>query len=129
VKTERLGWLADNPHFTRRFARDVGRHCREMTVKRVAALLHLTWHQVKNVEKQYMQALLAKAPPPRPRAIGIDEVSLRRRHTYRILVTGLDAERPIWFGGAGRKEEDADQFFAWLRPAKTAQLQIAVLDM
>jgi len=129
VKTERLEWLADNPRFTRRFALYVGRLCREMTVKRVAALLHLTWDQVKDLEKQYMQAVLAKAPAVRPRAIGIDEVSLRRRHTYRVLVSDLDAERPIWFGGAGRKEEDVAQFYAWLGPDKTAQLELAVMDM
>ncbi|MEK6610428.1 MAG: helix-turn-helix domain-containing protein, partial [Gemmatimonadota bacterium] len=102
VKTERLEWLAENPHFTRRFALHVGRLCREMTIKRVATLLHMSWDQVKDLDKQYMQAILAKAPKVGPRAIGIDEVSIRKRHTYRILVSDLDAERPIWFGGAGR---------------------------
>jgi len=29
VKTERLEWLAENPHFTRRFALHVGRLCRK----------------------------------------------------------------------------------------------------
>jgi transposase len=129
VKTERLEWLAENPHFTRRFAFHVGRLCREMTITRVAKLLHLTWDQVKDLEKQYMQALLAKAPAVRPRAIGIDEVSIRKRHTYRIVVSDLEAQRPIWFGGTGRKEADLDQFFAWLGPAKTAPLEIAVMDM
>lgn len=129
MKTERLAWLAENPHFTRRFAFHVGRLCREMTVKRVAALLHLTWDQVKDLEKQYMQAILAKAPAPRPRALGIDEVSRRKGHDYRVLVSDLDAERPIWYGGSGRKEADLDQFYAWLGPAKTAQLDLAVMDM
>jgi transposase len=128
VKTEGLEWLAENPHLTRRFAFHVGRLCREMTIKRVAALLHLTWDQVKDLEKQYMQALLAKAPAARPRAIGIDEVAIRKRHTYRIVVSDLEAQRPIWFGGPGRKEADLDRFFAWLGPAKTAQLEIAVMD-
>jgi transposase len=129
VKTERLAWLAANPHFTRRFALHVGRLCREMTVKRVATLLHLTWDQVKDLEKQYMQALLAKAPAVRPRALGIDEVSRRKGHDYRVLVSDLDAERPIWYGGDGRKEEDLDQFYAWLGPEKTARVELAVMDM
>ena len=129
VKTERLEWLADNPRFTRRFALYVGRLCREMTVKRVATLLHLTWDQVKELEKQYMQAVLAKAPAVRPRALGIDEVSRRKGHDYRILVSDLDAKRPIWYGGTGRKEEDLDLFYAWLGPDKTAQLELAVMDM
>ncbi len=129
VKTERLDWLAENPHFTRRFAFYVGRLCREMTIQRVAALLHLTWDQVKDLERQYMQAVLAKAPAMRPRALGIDEVSLRKRHTYRVLVSDLEAERPIWFGGTGRKEEDLDQFYFWLGPEKTARLELAVMDI
>jgi len=39
VKTERLEWLAKNPHFTRRFAMNVGKMCREQTVSRVGGLL------------------------------------------------------------------------------------------
>jgi transposase len=129
VKTERPDWLADNPHFTRRFAFYVGRLCREMTAKRAAALLHLTWDQVKELEKQSVQAILAKAPAVRPRAIGIDEVSRRKGDDYRVLVSDLEAERPIWYGGSGRKEEVLEQVSAWLGPEKTARLELAVMSM
>jgi len=70
-----------------------------MTIKRAATLLHLTWDQVKDLVKQYMQALLAKSPKAGPLAIGIDEMSIHKRHTYWMSVSDLEAQRPIWFGG------------------------------
>jgi hypothetical protein len=31
--------------------------------------------------------------------IGIDEIAIRKGHTYRIVVSDLRRGRPIWFGG------------------------------
>ena len=72
--------------------------------KDIARELKLDWDTVKTLEKQYMQAQLAKAGKPGPKAIGIDEISLRKGHTYRIVVSDLIRERPIWFGGIDRSE-------------------------
>ena len=47
VKRERLDFLADNPHYTKRFAYYVGRRCRSATIKDVAADLRLDWQTVK----------------------------------------------------------------------------------
>jgi transposase len=129
VKTERLEWLAKNPHYTRRFAMHVGKMCREQTVSRVANLLRLDWDTVKDLEKQYLQKLVDRAGTPAPRAIGIDEISIRKGHVYRIVVSDLDRRRPIWIGGTGRKEADLEMFFAWLGPRKTAKIRLAVMDM
>src|SRR4249920_1071063 len=41
VKRERLDFLADNPHYTKRFAYYVGRRCRAATIKDVAADLNV----------------------------------------------------------------------------------------
>ncbi|MBK8124673.1 MAG: hypothetical protein IPK54_14130 [Dokdonella sp.] len=49
-----------------------------------------------------MKAQLAKAGTPGPLRIGIDEISIKKRHTYRIVVSDLDRKRPIWFGGEDR---------------------------
>jgi transposase len=40
-----------------------------------------------------------------PEVIGIDEVSIRKGHTYRIVVSDLIRRRPIWFGVTDRSEE------------------------
>lgn len=129
VKRERLDFLADNPFYTKRFAYYVGRRCRSATIKDVAEELHLDWHTVKELDKQYMRAQLARAGTPGPRRIGIDEISIRKRHTYRIVVSDLDRQRPIWFGGDDRSEASMAQFYAWLGQKKSQRIKLALMDM
>ena len=129
VKRERLDFLADNPLVTKRFAFYVGRRCRGATVKDVAKELHLDWHAVKELDKQYMAAQLARAGAPGPKAIGIDEISIRRGHTYRIVVSDLIRRRPIWFGGQDRSEASMAQFYDGLGSKKSAGIRLAVMDM
>jgi transposase len=129
VRRERLDFLADNPLYTKRFAFYVGRRCRSATIKDVAQELHLDWHTVKELEKQYMAAQLARAGNPAPKAIGIDEISIRKGHTYRIVVSDLIRGRPIWFGGEDRSEASMTQFYDWLGKNKAQRLRLAVMDM
>ena len=84
-----LRWLADNPFYTKRFAYYVGRRCRQATIKDIAEELRLHWETIKTLEKQYMRAQLARVGAPRPKAIGIDEIPIRKGHTYRIVVSDL----------------------------------------
>jgi transposase len=129
VKLERLEFLADNPHFTRRFAYYVGRRCAQASIRDVARDLKLGWDAVKALEMQYMRAQIARAGTPGPKAIGIDEISVRRGHTYRIVVSDLHRRRPIWFGGEDRSEASMAQFYAWLGLKKSSQIKLAVMDM
>jgi transposase len=129
VKRERLDCLADNPRYTKRFAFYVGRRCRSAPIKDIAEELHLEWHTVKELEKQYMREQLRRAGTPGPKVIGLDEVSIRKGHTYRIVVSDLLRRRPIWFGGTDRSEASLDGFFTWLGAKKTAGIRLAVMDM
>ena len=129
VKRERLEFLADNPLYTKRFAYYVGRRCHSSTIKEVAEELHLHWSSVKELDKQYLRAQLAKAGTPAPKAIGIDEISIRKGHTYRIVVSDLIRGRPIWFGGENRSEKSMSQFYAWLGEKKSRGIRLAVMDM
>src|SRR5260370_5726240 len=114
VKRERLDFLADNPRYTKRFASYVGRRCRQASIRDVAKELRLDWETVKTLEKQYMQAQLARAGQPGPKAIGIDEISVRKGHSYRIVVSELARKRPIWFCRHGRSEASPAPFYVWL---------------
>ncbi|MAA73291.1 MAG: hypothetical protein CMN28_01115 [Salinisphaeraceae bacterium] len=64
-----------------------------------------------------MKAQLAKAGTSGPKRIGIDEISIKKRHSYRIVFSALDPGRPIWFGGEDRSEASMAQFYAatWAR--------------
>jgi transposase len=124
VKTERLDWLADNPFCTKRFAFFVGRRCRDSTIKAVADELHLDWHTVKELDKQYMAEQVRRTGCPAPRVIGIDEIAFAKGHTYRIVVSDLERRRPIWFGGKDRSEASLDELFAWLGPKKCRKIRL-----
>jgi transposase len=129
VKQEKLPWLADNPFYTRRFAYFVGRRCRSSAIRDVAHELRLDWKTVKALEMEYMREQLRRVGTPAPTVIGIDEISIRKGHTYRIVVSDLVRGRPIWFGGQDRSEASLDEFFAWLGPKKCRKIRLAVLDM
>lgn len=129
VKQETLPWLADNPFYTKRFAFFIGRRCRTATIRDVAREVHLDWKTVKELEKQYMREQLRRAGTPAPKVIGIDELSIRKGHTYRIIVSDLVRCRPVWFGGEDRSEKSLDSFYEWLGPAKTKGIRLVVMDM
>ena len=125
---ERRDWLAKNPRFTQRFAMHVGALCREMTNKAVAEAERIHDSTVKDLDTIYMQKQVARAGMPAPRAIGVDEIAIRKGHNYRIVVSDLDRGRPIWVGGKGRTETDLDLFFAALDAKKTARIELAAMD-
>lgn len=129
VKQERVEFLSGNARFTKRFAMVIGQLCRAMTITDVAKRMNLHWHTVKDLDKQYMRLQLAAAPEAKPEMIGIDEISRRKGHDYRIVVSDLVAGRAIWYGGKDRSEESLDEFYGWLGTDKNAKLKIAVMDM
>ena len=109
MHVEHLDWLANNPRYTQRFAMQVGKLCRDMPNKAVAEMERLHHSTVKDLDKLYMQKQVDLAGLPAPRAIGIDEISIRKGHNYRVIVSDLDRGRPIWVGGEGRKEADRSE--------------------
>jgi len=122
--------LAKSARFTQRFEDNIGRLCREMTIKRVAELNYLSWDQVCRMEKCYMRRLFEQHPPSQSlRTIGIDEISVRKGHTYAIVVADLDQRRPIWLGGQGRTEQDMQLFFDTMGLDRCKTIELAVMDM
>ena len=129
VRQEPLDWLSKTPGYTRRFAYYVGKRCQSSTIREVADELHVDWKTVKNLEKEYMEEKLRRAPPIDPEVIGIDEISVRKGHEYRIVVSDLEAKRVIWFGGPDRSAESLDLFYASLSPQQRGKIRLAVMDM
>jgi transposase len=100
-----------------------------MTVKDVAKELKLDWHTVKTLEKEYMQEQLRRNPVAAPRAIEIDEISMRKGHIYRIVVSDLERGKPIWFGDEDRSDASLDMFYNSLGSKKSKKIELAVMDM
>ena len=115
MKTETIPFLANNPFYTERFGQYVGERCRSASIQSVAM--------------EYMRAQLERAGPETPRAIGVDETSIRKGHTYRIVVSDLDRGCAIWFGGDGRKEVDMAKFYDTIGKQASSKIEVAVMDM
>jgi transposase len=92
VKQERFDWLADNPFCTKRFTFHIRRRCRNSSIQDVAKERLLDWKTVKALEMEYMREQIKRAGHPRPEVLGVDEISIRKGHTYRIVVSD-------WSGG------------------------------
>ena len=129
VKRERLDFLVENALHTKRFALYVGRRCRTGTIRDVAAELYLDWQTVKRLEMDYMREQIRRVGTPGPKVIGIDEISIRKGHSYRIVVSDLERRRPIWFGGDDRSEASMDQFYRFLGKKQAKRIRLAVMDM
>lgn len=129
MRQEKLEFLADNPFYTKRFSFFVGRRCRSSSIRDVAKETHLDWKTVKELEKQYMREQIRRVGTPAPEVIGVDEISIRKGHTYRIVVSDLVRRRPIWFGGKDRSEDSMDEFYKELGPKKSKRIRLAVMDM
>lgn len=129
MKRERLDFLLENALHTKRFALYAGRRCRSSTIRDFAAELHLDWQTVKRLEMDYMREQFRRVGTPGPKAIGIDEISIRKGHSYRIVVSDLQRRRPFWFGGDDRSEASMDQFYRFLGKKKAKRIRLAVMDI
>lgn len=106
MHVEHLDWLARNPRYTQRFVIQVGKLCQYLTNKAAAEIERLHHCMVKDLDKLYIQRQIDLAGLPEPRAIDVDEISIRKGHNYRVIVSDLDRRRLIRVGGEDRKEAD-----------------------
>jgi multidrug resistance efflux pump len=77
---------------------------------------------------QMMQRQIELAGSPAPRAISFDVLPMGAGNKFRLVVSDLDLERPVWVGDGGRKEADCDLFFKTLGEVKSARLELVVMD-
>lgn len=101
-----------------------------MTVKDMAQEeTHRAWWTIRDLAMAYLREPLRRASQPAPNVVGIDEISTRKGHTYRIVVSDLERRRPIWSGGNDRSEERMDEFYQGLGSSKSKKIRLAVMDM
>jgi hypothetical protein len=98
-------------------------------VKAVSEETGLLWDTVKDLDKLYMNKQLAANPVQAPKRLGIDEISIGKGHSYRIIVHDLDRKRPIWVGDdRGRSREAIDAYFQSLSDLERVGIELGVMD-
>jgi transposase len=114
--------------FTEALADDIGRYADKTSVLEASRRYAIDYKTALAFEKAYLARKLANASETSPTRIGVDEILLGAMG-WRIVVSDLDAGRPIWVGGHDRKQESFEAFFAWLGEDKTALIRLCVMDM
>jgi transposase len=125
---EELPLMAPYKRVTRRLASYILELCRYMTIKEVAEHLVLDWKTVKAIHKRHLQEKFSAKPIGNPKILLVDEIAMRKGHTYLTLIADWDEGRILWVG-EGRKYETVKEFFDSLSEEQKGSLWAIAMDM
>lgn len=96
------------------------------TIKDVALRYQVGWDTVKDIHKRYLQSIiffhLGNA-----RILAIDEISIRRGHTYATVIIDLFARRVLWVL-KGKQNTDVNKFFKLCGKLGCEQIEAVAMD-
>jgi transposase len=121
-------WSDPSSRFTALFEALVIDWLKEASFSAVARQLSLSWGQVAGIQDRAVRRGLARREKQRPRSIGVDETSFRKRFEYITLVNDLDRDRVLWVGD-DRKKETLAAFYSDLGKEGCARLESIAMDM
>jgi transposase len=125
---EELPLMDPYKRVTRRLASYILELCRYMTIKEVAEHLALDWKTVKAIHKRHLQEKFSAKHIGNPKILLVDEIAMRKGHTYLTLIADWDEGRILWVG-EGRKYETLKEFFDSLTEEQKGSLWAIAMDM
>jgi transposase len=121
-------WSDPKSRFTALFEALVIDWLKEASFSAVARQLSLSWDQVAGIQDRAVRRGLSRREKQRPRSIGVDETSFRKRFEYITLVNDLNRDRVLWVGD-DRKKETLAAFYSELGEEGCAMLESIAMDM
>lgn len=97
------------------------------TVQDVARHLGMSWDTVKEIHTWALNRKLKRRKIRQLRYLGVDEIAIRRGHSYLTIVVDLESGQVVWVK-EGRAEESLTPFLRRLRRARVPIAAIA-MDM
>jgi transposase len=113
---------------TRRLAAEIHQLCKLMTVTDVARHFQLDWKTVKDIDKQYLQAHYGQPDLNGLRILAVDEISIRKGHSYLTVVLNYETGHVVYVGKE-RKARTLSRFFNQLTAKQRKSIQAVVMDM
>jgi len=113
VKREWIPWLQVHRRLTSRLVCYVEKLARILPIRHVADLVGLSWHTVKEIDKQ---RLGREVQPPNwstVRRLVMDEFALHKGHRYATVIADADTMQVLWIC-AGRTRAAIRPFFSEL---------------
>jgi transposase len=97
-------------------------------VKAVAERHALSWQTVKNIDKEILEAKVARHTLCNLRRMSIDEIARARRHKYLTIVTDLERRKVVWVG-KGRKAKNVKEFLQNIPTWHRSRIKVVAMDM
>lgn len=86
LKIEHHEFIEPYSRVTKRFSQYIFELCKVMTIQDVAFHTGLSWDQVRLIDKQNLKKKYKNQIPDNLQILCVDEISVRRRHTYLTII-------------------------------------------
>ncbi len=113
---------------TIRLARYIYQLCRFMTVSEVSQHLGIDWKTVKNIDKFFLEHDYGKPDLKGLRVLAVDEISIRKGHSYLTVVLDFLTGRVV-FVGKNRRAKTLKRFFNQLSIGQRKRIEAIAMDM
>lgn len=125
---EKLDYVDPYLRVTTRLAQYIVSLCEHLTVKKVAEHLGLDWKTVKEIDKAYLKEKFGETDYKDLHIIAIDEIAIRKGHSYLTVVIDWETGRIVWMG-EGRSKATIDKFFQQMPESARHTLWAVAMDM
>jgi transposase len=125
---EDLEFFEPSQRVTKRFACYIHELCKLLTIQDVARHFDLDWKTVKNIDKAFLEKEFAQTDYNNLTILAVDEISIRRGHTYMTVVLDYLTGRVVWMS-KDRKAATLMQFFDGMTDDQIAKLEAIAMDM
>ena len=89
---------------TKRLAKFIHDLCKLLTVQDVARHLNLDWKTVKDIDKAFLEEEFGETDYTDLTVLAVDEISIRRGHSYMTVVPDYLTGRVVWMVTARRAD-------------------------
>lgn len=129
IRTEELSWLDVRQRATKRLQDEVALACRSLrSVEDVSRAYHLGWDRVKAWDKAALKRLVDPPDLSRVRILAVDELAIRKGHTYATRVIDVESKRTL-FVTRDRDMRALVRFYRVLGPGGRRQIEAIAMDM
>ena len=129
VVVSRVPWAEPGSRFTRDFEMECAWLMTVADQKTVSGFLHIAWRTAGHIARRIADRLESSMPCMFDglHAIGVDETSHRKGHTYITVVVDHERKRVVW-AHDGYGKQVLDLFFEGLTPGQRASIKAVTGD-
>ncbi len=95
IRVEHHDFVEPYARYTHRLAQFILKLCEDMSVKKVSEILHMSWDQVKAIEKSELRKRYQNLNLDDVKILCVDEISIRKHHKYMTVIANFETGQVI----------------------------------